>query len=74
MKYNRIKELLRLERTLKISSFNAPAMGRIVTHQIGLSGIPSNMALNASMDGLSTASLSNLPGPHLPLSNEFLPI
>ena len=60
MKYNRIKELLRLERTLKISSFNAPAMGRIVTHQIGLSRIPSNLALNASRDGARTASLGSL--------------
>jgi len=42
------------------SSFNPPAMCRVTNHQTRLPRATSSLALNASRDGASTASLGNL--------------
>ena len=39
---------------------NPPAMGRVANHQARLPRATSSLALNASRDGASTASLGNL--------------
>mgnify|MGYP001853303131 FL=1 len=53
-------EWFELEGILKTIQCQSPAMGMVTTHQIRLSWAPSDMALNASRDGASTASLINL--------------
>ena len=60
MHYIRVTEWLGLEGTLEPTHFQTPAMGRAATHQIRLPNAPSNLALNPSWDGASTASLSKV--------------
>jgi len=45
-------------------------IGRAATHQLRLPRAPSNLALNASRDGASTASVPVL---HHPLRKNFAP-
>jgi len=49
-----------LEGTLKIIQFQPPAVGKVASHEVRLPRAPSNLALNTSKDGISTASLGNL--------------
>ena len=44
----------------KEKGFNPPAMCRVVNHQTRLPRATSSLALNASWDGASTASLGSL--------------
>ena len=59
-KKRRIIEWPGLKRTTMITCFQPPAMCRVTNHQTRLSRATSSLALNASRDGASTASLSNL--------------
>lgn len=54
---HRLRECFGLEGTFKS---NPPAMCRDIFHYIKWLKAPSNLALNSSMDGVSTASLDNL--------------
>lgn len=49
-------EYLVLERTLKISPFQRPAMGKDTFPQVRLLRAPSNLALNSARDGAPTTS------------------
>jgi len=57
---HRIIEWLRLKGILNAIQFQPLAMGRIASVWIWMLRVPSNLALNNSMDGTSPASLSNL--------------
>lgn len=46
--------------TLQLTHFKSPAVGSVVNHQIRLPRAPANLALNASKNSLSTASLGFL--------------
>jgi len=52
--------LFELGGTLKIISFQTPAMGRDTFHQTRLLRAPSSLALNTATEGAVTASLGNL--------------
>jgi len=56
----RIKEWPGMKRTTMIIEFHPPAMCRVANHQTRLPRATSSLALNASTDGASTASLDNL--------------
>ena len=55
----RIIEWLGLEGTSKIIQSQPSAMGRAATQQLRLPRAPSNLALSASKDGASTASVGS---------------
>jgi len=57
---HRITEWLELEGTLKLIQFQPPAVGRAGPRQLRLPRAPSNLALNSSRGGASTASLGSL--------------
>ena len=57
---DRIIEWPGLKRTAVIIEFQPPAMCRVANHQTRLPRATSSLALNASRDGASTASLGNL--------------
>jgi len=57
---HRIIEWPGLKRTTVITQFHPPAMCRVTNHQTRLSRATSSLALSASRDGASTASLGNL--------------
>jgi len=58
--YHRITEWFGLEGTLKLISFQPPAMGRDPFHQPRVLKAPSNLALNPAREGAAAASLGNL--------------
>ena len=57
---HRILEWPGLKRTTTLIQFQPPAMCRVANQQPRLPRAPSSLALNASRDGASTASLGNL--------------
>ena len=59
-KNHRIIEWPGLKRTTVTIWFQPPAMCRVAKHQTRLPRATSSLALNASRDGASTASLGNL--------------
>jgi len=59
-RYHRTTEWPGLKRTTMIIQFQPPAMCRATNHQTRLPRATSSLALNASRDGASTASLGNL--------------
>ena len=63
-KNHRIRERLELEGTSKIIELQAPAMGRVATHQIRLPRAPSNLALIVSRDGAPQLLWAAVPAPH----------
>ena len=72
----RIIEWPGLKRTTVIISFQPPAMCRVANQQPRLPRATSSLALNASRDGASTASLGNLfsASPSSGWKKNFLPI
>jgi len=54
-----------LKRTSKIIDFHTPCVGRVTNQQTSLPRATSSLALNASRDGASTASLGNVRLDHV---------
>jgi len=73
VKNHRIIEWPGLKRTTMLTQFQPPAMCRVANHQPRLPRATSSLALNASRDGASTASLGNRFSAHHPLGEKLPP-
>jgi len=67
---HRLIEWPGLKRTTVITLFQPPAVCRVANHQPRLPRATSSLALNASRDGASTASLDNLFSASPPRDNQ----